>query len=63
MGLLAAEMYGVTITVPEHVTSTRFVGISIWGYLLLAVLLAAMLLGFIAWRVRRHRKAASGGAA
>jgi hypothetical protein len=61
MGLLAAAIYGVTITVPEHVASTRFVGISIWGYLVLAAVLAAMLLGFIAWRVRWGRKSPPGG--
>jgi hypothetical protein len=59
MGLLAAAFYGVTITVPEHVTSARFAGISIWEYLLLAVVLAALLLGFIARRVRRRRGTAS----
>ena len=63
MGLIAVAIYGVTITVPEHVTSTHVVGLSVWGFVVLSGVVAALVVGFSAWRVRSQRKSASSGTA
>ena len=62
MGLLAAVIYGVSISVGEHTTtSTHIIGLSIWGFVVLVVVVIALVLGFVAWRQRRQRRQSSGG--
>ena len=58
-------MSGASISVGEHTmtsTHTHIVGLNIWGFAVLAVVVTAMALGFVPWRRRRQAGAASRGA-
>jgi heme/copper-type cytochrome/quinol oxidase subunit 2 len=62
MGLLAAAIFEVSISVGEHTTtSTHVIGLSIWGFVVLVVVVIALIIGFVAWLRRRQRRTASGG--
>ena len=55
-------MYGVSTSVGEHTTtSTHIIGLNHWGFLALAVVVVALILGIFGWRRRRHRRIAAGG--
>jgi hypothetical protein len=62
VGLLAIVIYGASISIGEHTTtSTHPIGLNIWGFIVLAAVLVALVLGFVSWRRRRQRRPASGG--
>lgn len=62
MVFLVSAMFGVSVQSGEHTTtSTHIIGLSIWGFVVLVVVVIALVLGFVAWRQRRQRRQSSGG--
>ena len=57
MVFLVSAMFGVSVDPGEHTTtSTHIIGLGLWGFVVLVVVVIALVLGFVAWRQRRQRR-------